>query len=730
MKAELSTHRHGSTLHFRVGDGLADANRVADAVKRRWRRGEAPDVSGVLVEHPELQCYRSVVLDLAYTEYRLRQAAGEPIGAETFAQRFPSLQKSLYLLIEVHGLLSQNPELRVLQEGMAWPEAGSRFLQFNLVAEIGRGAFGRVFLATEPAIGDRQIVVKIAPGGGGEAGILGRLRHPSIVPIYSYKEDEASGLAAVCMPYLGRATLCDVLDQMLIDGCLPLKGQAILDAIAASNSDFDSQQPASPAMQLRKGSYVNGVIYLARQLADALAHAHGRGICHRDLKPSNVLITSDGRPLLLDFNLSVDAALPAWKVGGTLPYMPPEELANLVRKNAQSGPLHYDPRSDLFSLGVIVYELLTGKLPFGEIPREDSLDDVACRLREQQARGPRPIRELNRQVDRRLARLIESCLAFETENRPETARQLTASLDRELSMTRRSQRWSNNHPRLTFGMIAAVLALTLAVAAFFVFRAPYSVRQYEVGLTRLEQGQFSQAIDYLNNSIRCDPHYSDALFARGRAYQRLGDYQAAFRDYDAANLLAPRPILIAGKGYCSSRLKSHKDALALYDLALKAGYDRPALLYNNIGFACLMVGKVDDAETNFQRALQLEGDLASAYYGMLQVLLCGAVQGHPLPDNTFVYASKAVETGPPTADLYHAVAALYAVAARQDPKLTEKAVEYVGKSVELGFGTKAFSGGARFAALQGEPSFRDALKTPVRFQSPKPVQLMDPIGEP
>ena len=73
------------------------------------------------------------------------------------------------------------------------------------------------------------------------------------------------------------------------------------------------------------------MIHLAAQLADALAHSHGRGIYHRDLKPSNVLMTPEGRPLLLDFNLSVDSRLPAWKVGGTLPYMAPEELANLAR---------------------------------------------------------------------------------------------------------------------------------------------------------------------------------------------------------------------------------------------------------------------------------------------------------------------------------------------------------------------------------------------------------------
>ena len=132
----------------------------------------------------------------------------------------------------------------------------------------------------------------------------------------------------------------------------------------------DLSESPRPDAILRKGSYVDGIIHLAVQLADALAHSHGRGICHRDLKPSNVLMTPDGRPLVLDFNLSVDQRVLTAKIGGTVPYMAPEELAVLFEKSHDTGRRHYDPRSDLFSLGVIVYELLTGTLPFGAIPCE------------------------------------------------------------------------------------------------------------------------------------------------------------------------------------------------------------------------------------------------------------------------------------------------------------------------------------------------------------------------
>ena len=98
-----ATHSHGDE------DGLRTAGLVASAVRRRWDGGERPDLAGVLANHPELRQYKSIVLDLAYCEYQFRVQSGESLSADEFAGRFPSLQRSLLLLIEVHGLLSHDP---------------------------------------------------------------------------------------------------------------------------------------------------------------------------------------------------------------------------------------------------------------------------------------------------------------------------------------------------------------------------------------------------------------------------------------------------------------------------------------------------------------------------------------------------------------------------------------------------------------------------------------------
>jgi eukaryotic-like serine/threonine-protein kinase len=556
------------------------------------------------------------------------------------------------------------------------------------------------------------------------------LRHPNIVPIYSLQEDETTGLAALCMPYLGRATLCDVLDRSFLAGRSPQRARAILDAVAAVNCDLDSRESPSAPPVLRRGPYVDGVLHLAVQLADALAHSHGRGIYHRDLKPSNVLMTPEGRPVLLDFNLSVDARLAAWKVGGTLPYMAPEELANLTRQEERSPAHRYDPRSDIFSLGVIVYELLAGRLPFGAIPRDCPLEEAARRLRRQQAGGPKPIRELNGRVDRPLARLVENCLAFEPDRRPETAAQLAAAFRRELSPARRGRRWIGNHRALVLGLGTAFLSIVLAISLFFAMRPPYSARQLQLGLGHIHRGDYAGAVDYLNNAIRANPASAEALFARGQAYQRLGEFGIAQKDYNSAYKLENNPLIKACEGYCVSRANYHRGAIANYRAALAAGYDRPAVLYNNMGYGFLMLAQLNDAEECLAQAAELDGNLQAAHYNLVILAVQRVVHGESIPKAAFFHAARAVEIGPPTADLYHVVSALYATAARQDPSLIQPAIQYVAKAVQLGLPPKTFSSDTCYSALQKEPAFRDALRTRQSSSSPaKVLQLIDPLDQ-
>ena len=268
---------------------------------------------GVLASHPGLKNHRTIVFELAYEEYCMRRKAGESLDAWRVLAAIPVVGAVAVLLHHVpQHVWGTTPIMPNSQGSVAWPEPGSHFLGFDLICEIGRGAMGRVFLASEPALGERRVVLKVALQNGHEAEILGRLRHANIVPVHSIQEDAATGLTAFCMPYLGQATLAAVLDGVYADRRPPLRARAILDAVRAANQGADLPESPPPDRIFRSGSYVEGVIHLGVQLAEALAHAHAHGIFHRDLKPSNVLMSPDGRPLLLDFNLSVDERHPVW----------------------------------------------------------------------------------------------------------------------------------------------------------------------------------------------------------------------------------------------------------------------------------------------------------------------------------------------------------------------------------------------------------------------------------
>src|SRR5262249_35933544 len=278
----------------------------------------------------------------------------------------------------------------------------------------------------EPALGGRLVALKVSLKGGAEAKTLGRLNHPHIVPVHSVQQDAATRFTVVCMPYLGSATLCDVIDHTFAGRTRPAKASAISAAIAqvAARDEALAVSPAGAGCPW-KGAYVDGVLQLGVQLAEALAFIHGLGIAHRDLKPSNVLMSSSGLPMLLDFNLSHDGRAHGAGMGGTLPYMSPQQLFALDQARPQTASAD-DSRADLYALGVILFELLSGVHPFGPISLKLSEAESVALLLERQKRGPRSLRTLNPHVDRPLARLIERCLAYETKDRPQSAAELAA----------------------------------------------------------------------------------------------------------------------------------------------------------------------------------------------------------------------------------------------------------------------------------------------------------------
>ena len=196
------------------------ADELMEDVRQRWDRGETPDAGAVLREHPEYTDQKSLLLELAYEEYFRRVASGDAVGVDSFCQRFPACRWSLQRRIEVHQFLQS--ESGWLPD-IPWPKANEEYLRFFLLEELGRGVASRVFLAKERDLSDRLVILKVSTHGYREAQILSRLEHPNIVPVYSVERDEENQLVAICMPFLTRWTLLDLLDAAYGGGHPPAR---------------------------------------------------------------------------------------------------------------------------------------------------------------------------------------------------------------------------------------------------------------------------------------------------------------------------------------------------------------------------------------------------------------------------------------------------------------------------------------------------------------------------
>ncbi|MDR3634074.1 MAG: serine/threonine protein kinase, partial [Isosphaeraceae bacterium] len=179
----------------------------------RWETGDHAGADWYRRRYPDLD--DETLVALVYEEFCLREEEqGEPDPAEYLA-RYPSLAPRLRRVFDIHGLVGSCPTTLSYHGANAvavpFPEAGQTIAGFHLVAELGRGAFARVFLARERQLADRPVALKVARTGTREPQTLARLQHTHIVPVYSYRTDPATGLHLLCMPYFSRVTLAQLL---------------------------------------------------------------------------------------------------------------------------------------------------------------------------------------------------------------------------------------------------------------------------------------------------------------------------------------------------------------------------------------------------------------------------------------------------------------------------------------------------------------------------------------
>lgn len=498
-----------------------------------WSRGEPTPLDEYRTRFPELfddpECKHAVV----WEEFRQRQQLGQAPDIEEYQRRYgvdfadyklnghdpksesaPSkpivrvpgdwaerLDALGARLSALPGLADKYQEARQSNPAAAdkfartiasLPQVGETFAGFRLEAILGTGAFGRVYLARQIGLSNRLVALKISTELFGEAQTLARLQHTNIVPIYS--PHQVGSMQALCMPYFGGTTLADVL-RALSGHAMPASGKqlvstlhdrkqqtALPEAANGSPAVVDSARVVKPNPEalaaLERLAYPEAILWLCAKLADGLAHAHSQGIIHRDLKPANILLTDDGQPMLLDFNLADNTTLrgsaAGARIGGTLPYMSPEQL----RAYTEPKPRQLDGRSDIYSLGLILFELITGRPAFPELSDRGS-DPVSKQLiaRLEPLQSLRPI---NPAVTPAVEAIVRKCLEPAVEKRYQSARDLQEDIERHLndlplkhvpepSLRERFGKWTRRHPKLlsgsTIGLVSAAVIIAIGLAA-------------------------------------------------------------------------------------------------------------------------------------------------------------------------------------------------------------------------------------------------------------------------
>jgi serine/threonine protein kinase/WD40 repeat protein len=465
--------------------GANSFDALAEEFVARHRRGERPSVSEYVARHPEL--------------------------ADDIRDLFPGL-------VLMEGL---RPEAAGETSPFAAPLSRcgpDRLGDYRILREVGRGGMGVVYEAEQLSLG-RHVALKVLPNHGlmnptflerfrREAKAAARLHHTNIVPVFGVGEGD--GVHYYAMQFIQGQSLDQVLDDVrrlrrhplaagapagadslsmarsLVTGQFvepPADGAGKSDTLPAAAPQAAPDGPRSSTALSVGGSesqYFRSVARVGLQAADALAYAHRQGVLHRDVKPSNLLLDQQGTVWITDFGLAKaegsEELTHTGDVVGTIRFMAPERFDGRSL-----------PQSDVYSLGLTLYEMLTLRPAFHDANKARLVEKA---LHE----PPVPPRRIDPHVPRDLETIVLKCLAKDAAGRYATADELADDLrrflaDRTIRARRASSaeqlwRWCRRNP-VVAGLLAAVATLLVTVA----FVSTFSATRLKTALTRTEAAE-------------------------------------------------------------------------------------------------------------------------------------------------------------------------------------------------------------------------------------------------
>jgi predicted Ser/Thr protein kinase len=375
---------------------------VCSGFERAWKAARSP------AERPSIEEYlagvggseRAALLgELIMLDLEFRRRHDDTLDRQQYHSRFPgdsqAIAQAFAWLAQVEDSLAEQGLIETAPRGQGSDpsvsddvfSAGQKVGRYTVARCLGWGGFGAVYLAEDTELG-RLVAIKVprrgqfaSPEEMGrffvEARTVAKLKHPAIVAVY----DVGSGDDRV--PYV-------VMEYV--------QGQSLADLLRRERLSFGRAAE------------------LTRQVAEAVHYAHTQGFVHRDLKPANVLLDAQGRPHIADFGLAVHESaqrLGAGEQSGTLAYMAPEQVRGETHR--------LDGRADVWALGVMLYEMLTGRRPF----QGDTVQSLADEILN---RDPKPPRQINDAIPEELSRICLKAIRKPATERYATALDLAADL--------------------------------------------------------------------------------------------------------------------------------------------------------------------------------------------------------------------------------------------------------------------------------------------------------------
>jgi eukaryotic-like serine/threonine-protein kinase len=684
---------------------------------------------------------KSALLLWAYVQYQRLREQGQPPDVQQWCARFPTCRSALRQVLEAEAFVGPALDHRLPSSGdksIHWPSEGEQRADFTIIRELARGGLARVYLATEASTGGRLVVLKCSLHGDAEARTMGRIAHPHIVPILSARLDKLSGLTLVCMPYLGSATLEDVLDHRAAAGpSPPSKASFFLDVLRFRAQPED---PPTPSINpcLLHGSYTEGVLHLAAQLAETLAFLHQNGVSHRDLKPSNVLLDPSGKPLLLDFNLSESEREVVVPVGGTLRYMAPEQIRAFLDRRKDG----MDERVDMYALGVMFHELLGGIHPCAASLAEPFHPSQAQALLSELKAGFRPFREICPELERPVASALDHCLALDASDRAGNAAALAVALKRQFTPARRLRRWLAARRRWLLATMGLLLLAIAVLAYAWAVTPPYSQREHDRGRIAYHAGDFDKAEAHFDRALRAEPNNARFRYARGCARLQQSKFlppdqvrfdpildDLTFTERGAADVRT-----LAVHAYAQLRNQKYDAAIKKYNLIHRSGY-RPLMVWNNRAYGYFNTGRLKEAQSDLDKAVQIDPHCQAARYSRALITMQLSLQGkqQTIPPQALEDMEQAIQLGPKTSALYRDAAILYAQAAGDDPRRShfERALSYLRQAIAAGEPPARFDPFPSLAEALKHPGFELLLGCRPPQTSPQPdLRLIDPVDLP